>query len=149
MSTKGHQLCRPAWSALDCTADEAARNSHLSRLVTRMADGDQSAFAELFAATSHQLIATIRSRLRDIDQAVEVANETYVEMWWMARHHVNGDSDNATAAWMVDIATRRAEDRMRPGRTARDADPSILPALVAEINGHGTKLMLGWLLGSA
>jgi RNA polymerase sigma-70 factor (ECF subfamily) len=149
MSTMGHQLRTPAWSAPDCAVDKAARKVHLSRLVTRMADGDRSAFAELVDATFDRLVAAIRLRLRDIDQAVEVANETFVEMWWMARHHVHGDSDNATAGWMVDIATRRAEDRMRPGRTARDGEPSISPALVTEINKHGTKLMLGWLLDSA
>jgi RNA polymerase sigma-70 factor (ECF subfamily) len=150
MSTVVHQLGKRARTTPDCAVDEAARNSHLSRLVTRIADGDRSAFAELFDATSERLIAAMRSRLRDVDQAVEVANETFVEMWWMARHHLNGDGDNAAAAWMVDIAVRRAEDRMHPGRTAHDApdaDPSISPDLVAEIHGQGTNLMLARLLG--
>jgi hypothetical protein len=137
-------------SAADGAASEATRNSQLSRLVRRVADGDRSAFAELFDMTAERLIAAMRSRLRDPDVAAEVATETLVEVWWMARHHVDGRGTNAAAAWIVEIAARRAEERARPGRQAPDvpdAGGSASAALMGDVHGRGMGLMLDSLLG--
>jgi DNA-directed RNA polymerase specialized sigma24 family protein len=137
-------------SAPDGAVSEATRNSQLSRLVRRVADGDRSAFAELFDMTAERLIAAMRSRLRDPDVAAEVATETLVEVWWMARHHVDDRGTNAAAAWIVEIAARRAEERARPGRQAPDvpgAGGSVSPALVDDVYGRGMRLMLDSLLG--
>jgi RNA polymerase sigma-70 factor (ECF subfamily) len=127
---------------------ETAESVQLARLVSRIAAGDRSAFAELFDVTSGRLVAAMRSRLRRPDQAAEVAAETFVEVWWMARHHVDGSGD-AVAAWLVDIAARRAEDRMRRERADQDRPAglgSAAKALLADVQGPRTSLMLAWLL---
>jgi hypothetical protein len=71
-------------------------------------------------------------------------------VWWMARHHVDHDDSDAVAVWLVDIAARRAEDRMRLDRTDQESAEgpgSASPVLLASVQGPGTGLMLAWLLG--
>jgi DNA-directed RNA polymerase specialized sigma24 family protein len=125
---------------------ESAQEAQLSGLVSRIAGGDRSALAALFDAISGRLVAAMRSRLRDPRQAAEVATETFVEVWWMARHHVDPGPDVGATAWIVDIAARRAEGRMHAGRVARTGPDDTGPAMAGEVHGQTSRLLLAMLL---
>jgi DNA-directed RNA polymerase specialized sigma24 family protein len=125
---------------------ESAQDSQLSGLVSRIAGGDRSALAALFDAISGRLVAAMRSRLRDPRQAADVATETFVEVWWMARHHVDPGPDVEAAAWIVDIAARRAEGRMHAAPDVRADPDDAVPTMAGEVHGQTSRLLLAMLL---
>lgn len=96
---------------------EAAR---LVELVTLVAAGHQSAFAELYDETSSRIYGTVVRVLRSTHLAAEVTQDVYVEIWLKACQY---DSDKGTVcAWMTTMAHRRAVDRVRAtnSETIRD-----------------------------
>jgi DNA-directed RNA polymerase specialized sigma24 family protein len=122
------------------------REPELTRLVRRIADRDRSAFCELFDALSGRLFAAMRSRLRDEQRAGDITAATFVEVWWMARHHRAAGDD--PAVWIVDIAARRAADRMRAGAVhPGDPDCAAGAVVVSRVHDIGTNMMLASLLG--
>jgi DNA-directed RNA polymerase specialized sigma24 family protein len=83
----------------------------LGLLVTRVAGGDRTAFrrlhARLHTAVCDQ-VAAILSRRADVPAVV---NSTFVEVWWLSRHHTAPGSD--IRGWIAGIATARATERER------------------------------------
>lgn len=92
------------------TDTRTATPADLAGLVARVADGDRLAFADLHTATA--------DRLADAGLGA-VATATFVEVWWLARHHCGPGSD--VAGWIVDVARRRAADAV-DADTARRAE---------------------------
>ncbi len=85
--------------------------NELSLAMTRMAAGDQDAFATFYDATSASVFGIILRVLRDRAQAEEVAQEVFLEAWRQATRY---DSEQGSpAAWVNTIAHRRAVDRVR------------------------------------
>lgn len=99
---------------------QQAPRQELAIAMTRIAAGDEVAFARLYDATSRTVYGIVLSVLRDRAQAEEVAQEVYVEAWRSAPGY---DAHlGSPTAWLNTIAHRRAIDRVRSAErsTARD-----------------------------
>lgn len=92
----------------------------LSAVMTRVAAGDQTAFAQFYEATSRTVFGIVLRVLRDRAQAEEVAQEVYLEAWRTASRFDAGLG--SAGAWLNTIAHRRAVDRVRSAErsTARE-----------------------------
>lgn len=89
-------------------------------LLSRAAEGDQQAFAQVYDATCRAVFGIVLAVLRDRAQAEEVTQEVYVDAWRQAGGFDPGRG--SAAAWLNTIAHRRAVDRVRSQerRTARE-----------------------------
>jgi RNA polymerase sigma-70 factor, ECF subfamily len=94
----------------------------LGRLMARVAEGDQQAFAEVYDATSRTVFGIVLRVLRDRAQAEEVTQEVYVDAWRQAKRF-DGERGSATS-WLNTIAHRKAVDRVRSAEAARHRDDS-------------------------
>lgn len=83
----------------------------LGALVARIARGDKAAFRRLYARL-HSAVCDhaegILSRHADVPAVV---SSTFVEVWWLSRHHTEPGSD--VRSWIAGIATARATERER------------------------------------
>lgn len=83
----------------------------LGVLVARVAGGDRAAFRRLYARL-HAAVCDhaegILSRSADVPAVV---SSTFVEVWWLARHHTAPGTD--VQRWIAGIATARATERER------------------------------------
>lgn len=92
----------------------------LVAILKRSARGDQTAFADLYDATSAKVYGLILRVLRDASQSEEVTQECYFEVW---RNASRFDPDKGSPmAWILTIAHRRAIDRVRAAESADRRD---------------------------
>ncbi|MCQ4205630.1 sigma-70 family RNA polymerase sigma factor [Streptomyces longispororuber] len=92
----------------------------LEELVSRVALGDEDAFASVYDRVAGPVLGTVRAVLRDLAQSEEVAQETLVEVWRTAPRY---RSDRGTAInWILTLAHRRAIDRVRSAEAAAARD---------------------------
>ncbi len=77
----------------------------------RVAQGDQAAFAAVYAATSLKLYGIIVRILGRRDLADEVLQEVYVRVWQSAADYDPGTSSPIT--WLATIARNRALDEAK------------------------------------
>lgn len=98
-----------------------AHAAHLADLVSRTAEGDDRAFAELYDLTVRRVYGTALKVLRSPEHAEEVTQEVYAELWQQAARYSPRRAGVIT--WMVTVARRRAVDRVRSvsSEVARDA----------------------------
>ena len=83
----------------------------LGLLVGRIASGDKAAFRRLYARLHTAVcdhVDGILSRRADVPAVV---SSTFVEVWWLARHHSGSGTDVRT--WIAGIAAARAAERER------------------------------------
>jgi DNA-directed RNA polymerase specialized sigma24 family protein len=83
----------------------------LGLLVGRIAHGDRAAFRRLYARLHSPVcdhVDEILSRRADVPAVV---SSTFVEVWWLARHHAGTGTDVRT--WIAGIARARATERER------------------------------------
>ena len=80
-------------------------------LLTASADGDRSAFAELYDLTSSRIYGLALRVVRDRNYAEEVVQEAYLQVWQKASNYQAGRGSVIT--WMMTITHRRAVDRVR------------------------------------
>jgi RNA polymerase sigma-70 factor, ECF subfamily len=104
----------------DARASEAKRLEGVMRLV---AVGDQSAFADLYDATSPRLLGLVKRLLIDHAQSEEVLQEVYLEIWQQAPRF--SAPKGSVMSWMLTIAHRRAVDRIRASQASTDRDIRI------------------------
>jgi RNA polymerase sigma-70 factor (ECF subfamily) len=91
-------------------------NSRLGGLLNLAARGDESAFAELYDATSARLHGLVLRVVRDPAQAEEVTQEVFLQVWRTASRF---DPERGTAlSWLMTLAHRRAVDRVRSAEAA-------------------------------
>ncbi|MEU6206287.1 sigma-70 family RNA polymerase sigma factor [Micromonospora musae] len=80
-------------------------------LLSRVARGDEAAFAALYDVMAGKVLGLARRVVRDPAQAEEVTQEVMVEVWRTAGRF---DADRGSAsAWILTMAHRRAVDRVR------------------------------------
>ncbi|MFF8960415.1 ECF RNA polymerase sigma factor SigK [Streptomyces sp. NPDC014894] len=97
-----------------------ATGPDLEELMSRVAKGDQQAFAALYDAVSGPVLGVARSVLRDLAQSEEVAQEVLTEAWRTAARY---RSDRGTVMnWVLTLAHRRAVDRVRSAHAAAARD---------------------------
>lgn len=95
----------------------------IEQCLTRAAQGDQRAFAELYDATSSRVFGLVLRILVDRAQAEEVAQEVFLEAWRNARRF--DPERGAAMSWLLQIAHARAVDRVRASQAQRDRDQRI------------------------
>ena len=99
----------------------AEANDGLVSALARVAQGDRQAFAGFYQQTHRAVFGMCLHLLRDKDEACDVLQETYIQVW----HHAGGCPLAATAVWM-----HCADAGMRWTSTASAAARSVLlPAL--------------------
>lgn len=87
-------------------------------LMTRVAGGDDVAFAELYDQIAPSVYGIVMRVVRDPAQSEEVTQEVFVELWRQAARF--DGSRGAVRSWAVTIAHRRAVDRVRSEQARRD-----------------------------
>ena len=94
----------------------------LSGLLKACGRGDQTAFAQLYDATSSRVVGLAVRVVRDPAQAEEVAQEAFLEIW-----RTSGRFDPARGSalgWLLTIVHRKAVDRVRSAEAASRRDTS-------------------------
>lgn len=94
----------------------------LEGLLAAVARGDRTAFAELYAATSAQLLALLLRMLQRRDWAEEALQDCYVRIWQKAEGYT--PDRGAPLAWLTTIARYRALDLLR-ARRPEDTESSF------------------------
>lgn len=89
-------------------------------LISRVARGDEHAFAELYDLIAPRVHSTVLRVVRDPAMSEEVTQEVMVELWRLAPRYDAGRG--SVAAWAATVAHRRAVDRVRSTQSARDRD---------------------------
>lgn len=108
----------------------------LAQWLAETATGSQSAFKELYDATSPQLYSLLLRILRNPDSAQDVLQDAYVKIWQKAGSYT--PERGAPLTWLLSIARYSALDRLRrkrPEVTLPD-DPELEAALLADEKGQ-------------
>ncbi|MEV8378801.1 ECF RNA polymerase sigma factor SigK [Kribbella sp. NPDC056861] len=92
----------------------------LAAVMSQVAEGDREAFAILYDATAPRAFGIARRVLRNEALAEEVAQDVMIEVWRTATRYHPGRGSVET--WVTTIAHRRAVDRVRRERAAKDRD---------------------------
>ncbi len=93
--------------------DTGFQRARLRILVARIADGDREAFTELFDTMAAPMYAELANAGVARMDAIGVVSSTFVEVWWLARHHTGRDTD--VHRWIYTIAARRGKERPNAG----------------------------------
>jgi RNA polymerase sigma-70 factor (ECF subfamily) len=117
---------------VDTGASDAA--AELIDLLRRSARGHEDAFTALYDRTCGRIYGIVLRVLRSPDQAAEVTQEVYVEVWRQAARYA--PEKGGVLAWMATMAHRRAIDRVRSvsSETARDQRYAFREATPAQDN---------------
>ncbi len=91
-----------------------------SALLTRIAGGDQAAFADLYDLLSSRVFGLILRVLVNRSQSEEVLQEVFLEIWQTASHFTADRGRGRT--WILTMAHRRAIDRVRSSQASADRD---------------------------
>ncbi|WP_328664801.1 sigma-70 family RNA polymerase sigma factor [Streptomyces sp. NBC_00328] len=83
----------------------------LPDLMTRVARGDQDAFASLYDVVAGPVLGIVRKVLRDPAQSEEVAQEVLVEVWRTATRY--RPERGSVMNWVLTLTHQRAVDRVR------------------------------------
>jgi RNA polymerase sigma-70 factor (ECF subfamily) len=100
-----------------------------SALLRRMADGDEAALGTLYDRWAERVHALAFWILKDADEAEDVVEETFWQVWRTAGSYDGKRSAGFT--WLMIIARSRALDRLRSRR--RRADWTAAPATASAL----------------
>jgi RNA polymerase sigma-70 factor (ECF subfamily) len=89
-------------------------------LLTKVARGDEAAFAVLYDELAPRIYGLARRILRDPAQAEEVAQEALVEVWRTAARY--DPAKGSAVSWALTIAHRRAVDRVRSEQASTERE---------------------------
>jgi RNA polymerase sigma-70 factor (ECF subfamily) len=107
----------------DDSVDGSAAVVTSEDLLGRVAQGDRTAFAELYDRSAPRVFGLVKRLLRDHAQSEEVTQEIFLEIWQSATRYDH--SKGSAVAWMLTMAHRRAVDRVRASQASRDRDVRI------------------------
>jgi RNA polymerase sigma-70 factor (ECF subfamily) len=102
------------------TRQQVTARVDVDDLMSRVAEGDQDAFAALYDAVASRVYGLIRRVLRDAALAEEVAQEALVEVWRTAPRFDR--TRGSATSWIFTIAHRRAVDRIRSEQAAAERE---------------------------
>jgi RNA polymerase sigma factor (sigma-70 family) len=133
-------------SSGDTSDADRQRRERLNQMLTRVARGDQQAFAELYRATSSRVFGVIVRMMHDRGEAEDILQEVYATAW---RRADTFDPERGSAiTWLITLGRNRTIDRMRQHReellgdddTPEVADEAPTPAAAAESNQERLRL---------
>ncbi|WP_322048857.1 sigma-70 family RNA polymerase sigma factor [Paraburkholderia sp. J67] len=127
-------------------AQEAARRAHLNQLLSRVGQGDQAAFAELYRLASARVFASIVRMVHDRAEAEDLLQDVFTTAW--RRADLFDPARGGAMTWLVTLARNRTIDRMRQHReTPLDDDATLdlpddgpTPAALAEASEERRRL---------
>ena len=124
-------------SAVKSTAG-ADQRQQLVAVVVAVGQGDKSAFARLYAATSRKLFGIAMNVLRDRTQAEDALQEAYMKIW----HHAQSfDPERASPiSWMSAIVRNTAVDEFRKRRIEAVECEEVLVSMVANDPDPGDEI---------
>ncbi|HUR59618.1 MAG TPA: sigma-70 family RNA polymerase sigma factor [Opitutaceae bacterium] len=97
-----------------------------ARLLQRVAQGDQQAFADLYDRFSTPLYATALRIVRDSAEAQDIVHDVFVTVWDKA---AGFESERGSAfSWIVTLVRNRAIDRVRSRRRRAELLAESAPA---------------------
>lgn len=108
----------------------ARRRAALSEALRRVANGEKSALETVYSTTSAKLFGICLRILGDRQEAEDVLQEVYVNVWRRA-----GSFDPARASpitWLATLARNRAIDRLRVLRRTTGSEPADAALDVAD-----------------
>jgi RNA polymerase sigma-70 factor (ECF subfamily) len=121
MDTPRVSRITPARSDPDQAAGESSGSAaDLSELLARIAQQDQTAFAEFYAQTSRRVYGLARRVLIDPELSQDTTQEVYLQVWNMA-DRFNPEA-GSPMAWLMTLAHRRAVDRVRSEQSSTDRE---------------------------
>jgi RNA polymerase sigma-70 factor, ECF subfamily len=101
----------------------------LGDLLTRVARGDQDAYAAVYDRTAGQVLGLVRTVVRDPAQSEEVMQEALLDVWRSASRF---DAElGSAAAWVMTLAHRRAVDRVRSEQKSAEREMRVASSDVA------------------
>ena len=110
----------PASGSPEGEPEVASARAGIAELLKRSGRGDESAFAELYDATSARAFGLAVRVVRDPAQAEEVAQEAFLEIWRTASRF---DARRGSAvSWILTIVHRKAVDRVRSAEASSRRD---------------------------
>lgn len=95
----------------------ADEETELVRLLRDVARHDEQAFEQLYRLTIGLVTAAAFQVLRQSEQAAEVAQDTFLQVWQQAGRYSSGRGTALT--WLAMIAHHRAVDRVRSQQAAK------------------------------
>lgn len=93
------------------SASRQAASSIEPKLLTRVAKGDPQAFSQLYDQSSTLLFTLAYRILSDREEAAELLQEVYLEVWRKIAKYDPGRGN--PVAWLVTLTRSRAIDRLR------------------------------------
>jgi RNA polymerase sigma-70 factor, ECF subfamily len=96
-----------------------SRSDELVRLLGRVALQDRAAFAEVYRRTSDHLLGVAFGVLHRADRAEDVLQEAFMNVWYSAANY--NPVIAAPMTWLINVVRNKAIDRLRSGRSERDA----------------------------
>jgi len=110
-------------------AGAGRRADELGTLLTRVARGDQDAYAAVYDRTAGQVLGLVLTVVRDPAQSEEVMQEVLLDVWRSASRF---DAElGSAAAWVMTLAHRRAVDRVRSEQKAAEREMRVASSAVA------------------
>ena len=102
-------------------------------LLSRMAAGDEAALGDLYDLWSERVHSLAFWILKDADDAADVVEETFWQIWRTADRYQGQRSAGST--WILMIARSRALDRLRARKRRAEwaAAPATVSALQAQV----------------
>ncbi|WP_250455311.1 sigma-70 family RNA polymerase sigma factor [Caballeronia sp. ATUFL_M2_KS44] len=122
------------------------RRERANELLANVAGGDETAFAELYRATSPRVFGVIVRMIHDRGEAEDLLQEVFATTW--RRASTFDPARGSAITWLTTLARNSTIDRMRQQRdeslgenTAPDiTDESPTPAVVVELNEERRRL---------
>ena len=105
-------------------------------LLTRVANKDENALAELYDSQSRLVYSLVFTLLGNADDAEEVTQEVFVRVWEKA--HTFDPRRGSGQAWIVTMARRLAIDRTR-SKQHKARERSVSLDVVAESSARGAE----------
>ncbi|MEV6964765.1 ECF RNA polymerase sigma factor SigK [Hamadaea sp. NPDC051192] len=95
----------------------------LDVLLTRAAEGDQAAFADLYDQVAGRVLGLATRIVRDPAQAEEVAQEALLEVWRTAARF--DPAKGSALSYLLAITHRRSVDRVRAAQAGADRERKV------------------------
>jgi len=102
---------------------ESTAPASKEELLGRVAQGDESAFGDLYDQMAPRVLGLVKRLLIDHAQSEEVTQEIFLEIWQSASRYEAQRGGAST--WILTMAHRRAVDRIRSSQAGRDRDTKI------------------------